>query len=163
MSLNPAIQPRTGVPVGLEGEAFLVRRNGMSCKIIVKDMVPLESTGSLFLTNLRLIFVCAKPVMVQGCLFSSFNFPLNTLKNEEFKQPIFGCNHLIGTVEPINGRGIQNSISFKLFFSQGVAPSCSILYVLEFCIVFGLCMHYNRHTTFWLFTPRITRYDALKA
>lgn len=50
--------------------------------------------------------------------FKAFDIPLGLLKNEEFKQPIFGANYIGGTCKPLFNI-LPGDIKFKIWFMEG--------------------------------------------
>lgn len=72
--------------------------------------------GTLFLSNMRLVFVASQPDQASGLV--AFSLPLALLSDStQFVQPIFRCNHLAGSVKA-EGEG-NESHSFKLEFREG--------------------------------------------
>jgi len=78
------------------------------------------AAGTLFLSNMRLVFVAAQPDAVSGLV--AFSLPLALLSDDtSFVQPIFRCNHLAGSVKAEGGDGSGNEAQhkFKLEFREG--------------------------------------------
>lgn len=74
------------------------------------------AAGTLFLSNMRLVFVASQPDAASGLV--AFSLPLALLSDStQFVQPIFRCNHLAGSVKA-EGEG-NESHSFKLEFREG--------------------------------------------
>ena len=119
MAINPAqISPNR--PKLLNGEALLLQRTGVSYEIQTKNFPVLHSKGSLILSTKRIIVINSQPKPLgENQFFCSFQFPLATLKNEKFNQPIFGANNLTGVVSPENNSGLSESIVFKISFLEG--------------------------------------------
>mmetsp|Transcript_11373 Transcript_11373/g.12925 ORF Transcript_11373/g.12925 Transcript_11373/m.12925 type:complete len:189 (+) Transcript_11373:54-620(+) len=118
MALNPPMYSRD-LPMAMVGETYILSRDGIDCEVSVESLPQIKGSGKIYLTTKRLIFVCNKPVQEEGFRFVAFAFPLDSLRNEDFKQPIFGCNHLVGTVDPMQGTEIQHPVDFKLYFKNG--------------------------------------------
>jgi len=62
----------------------------------------------------------------------AFDFPLAYIRKEDFKQPIFGCNHLYGHVWPV-GEGLGPGGSspphqYRLYFKEGGAGTLLPIY-----------------------------------
>jgi len=118
--LNPQMYSATAQPLRVRGEQFLTVREGMHCSVRVHGLPELSAYGKLFLTHVRIVFAAAKPVPLGGGQsFRAFDFPLNSLSNERFNQPIFGANNLTGTVQPLPGSGLPGPAEFKLTFKEG--------------------------------------------
>ena len=107
-------------PLQVPGEYFLLRRSGMTCEVNVSGLPTLKASGHIVLSTLRIVFVCSKRVPLgQDSYFESFDFPMTSLSNEKFNQPIFGANNLSGTVQPIANGGLPGPANFKLTFREG--------------------------------------------
>ena len=112
MAVNPPLvllSPGLAVPMGLLGEAFLLRREGVD--LTVKDS-GLPSGGlfsvrcTLYLTTARLAFVPDKPAA--GGAVAAVDVPLQGLRGDpDFVQPILGANYLSLAVAPVPGRGLR--------------------------------------------------------
>ena len=104
----------------MRGEHFLTARSGVQCSVKVQGLPELSAWGSVFLTHLRIVFTAKKPVALgDGQFFEAFDFPLNTLAQEQFHQPIFGANYLSGVVQPIAGMGLPGPAEFRITFKEG--------------------------------------------
>ena len=117
MALNPPLVDGA-MPVLLEREVVVLSRPGIVCEVKVANMDTLKEEGKVFLSSQRLVFVCNKPKSIPGGHFISFEFPLITMTEEKFNQPVFGCNNLAGKVEPLEGSGIDAQINFKLYYKE---------------------------------------------
>ncbi|KAL6748548.1 hypothetical protein V8C86DRAFT_2874636, partial [Haematococcus lacustris] len=79
-----------------------------------------SARGSLFLSNVRLVFIADKadPSGLVG-----YDLPLVYLRNDKLNQPIFGCNNLAGQVWPAEpGGGPAGQLppqDFVLYFKEG--------------------------------------------
>jgi WW domain-binding protein 2 len=79
-----------------------------------------EAKGSLFLSNVRMVFVANKP---DPNGFQAFDLPLVYIRGDKFNQPILGCNNLSGECWPVCENGGPNGafppMVYKLFFLEG--------------------------------------------
>ena len=92
----------------------------MSCEISVNGLPTLKGSGTIVLSSMRIVFVCAKKVNLgDGMMFESFDFPISLLSKEKFNQPIFGANNLTGVVQPAPDSSLPGEASFKLTFREG--------------------------------------------
>ncbi|KAH9256063.1 hypothetical protein BASA81_005839 [Batrachochytrium salamandrivorans] len=101
------------------GEAFVLRRGGVSCEIEVAGLPLLCGAGEVVLSTKRILFVNSVPVRLggNGAVFTSFELPLASMFQEQFNQPIFSANNLTGQV---NTTGLPApQARFKLSFTQG--------------------------------------------
>jgi len=110
---NPALNAPGGQPVPMNGEIFVLSRDGISFSA-KSGSHKFEGKGDLYLSTLRLVFV-GKP---NGRL-SGFDIPIATLVNESFNQPIFGANNLTGTSPPLDGTGLEADIKWGIYFNNG--------------------------------------------
>jgi len=76
-----------------------------------------EIKGTLYLTTIRIVFVPS----VMNTYFTAIDLPLQGITDDKFEQPIFGSNHLMGTIAPVPGRGLVNPAKFRLYFHDGGA------------------------------------------
>ncbi|KAK9098452.1 hypothetical protein Syun_025497 [Stephania yunnanensis] len=121
MALNPQLFAN-GLPVPFVNEMFVLARDGVEFEI---DKIPWSSSGSvkakgtIYLSNIRMVFVAAKPI---GS-FTSFDMPLLFVHREKFNQPIFFCNNISGQVEPVvpenQHRALYSTHNFKILFKEG--------------------------------------------
>lgn len=76
-----------------------------------------------------------------GAGLRAFDIPLGYIRKEDFKQPIFGCNHLYGIVWPVGqGMGPGGSApphEYKLFFKVVPSP----IKTAKACVVSRFCFH----------------------
>lgn len=119
--LNPALETGGQQPLRVGLEQFLLERRGVGCTVRVAGLPELaSSSGRLFLTTLRIVFVAGKRVALgEGAFFESFDVPLASLSEERFNQPIFGANNLTGIVQPVPGMGLPGPARFTLTFREG--------------------------------------------
>ncbi len=108
-----------GVPVMMGGETLVLCRS--ACLSVDLDAVCKEGTGTLFISNLRLVFIAEH---------LTIDLPLATLEEEQFHQPIFGANFLTGKSPPLPGSNIANRVQWKFTFNKGVGTFLSIFYIL---------------------------------
>ncbi|EYU44883.1 hypothetical protein MIMGU_mgv1a026348mg, partial [Erythranthe guttata] len=94
MAVNPQLYPN-GMPVPFVNEIFVLARDGVEFEI---DKIPgnqggnVKGKGTIFLSNIRMVFVASKPVGN----FVAFDMPLLYVHGEKFNQPIFYCNNISG-------------------------------------------------------------------
>ncbi|XP_008666489.1 uncharacterized protein [Zea mays] len=78
-----------------------------------------KTKGTIYLSNIRMVFVASKPV---GNFFA-FDMPLLFVHGEKFNQPIFHCNNISGFVEPVvpdnQNRALYSTHTFKILFKEG--------------------------------------------
>lgn len=94
---------RDGVEIKLEG--VMTQSQRCADHVHIQTALPLllcleaclfcrwSVSGTLFLTNMRLVFISPKP-HTSG--LQAFELPLAYLSQETFNQPILGCNNLTG-------------------------------------------------------------------
>ena len=138
MSLNPPLSEplREPLPRMLE-EVYVLRRDGCNVRetgfissfrhfflkishprlLLQLEMqlngAPVERTGTIYLTSLRIVFVCDRPEEK----FWGLDIPLATTPDADFNQPIFGANNLTGTAEPVRFAEAKSSSHPTLFNS----------------------------------------------
>eukprot|EP00884_Botryococcus_braunii_P021645 jgi/Botrbrau1/8164/Bobra.357_2s0010.1 len=126
MTANPALtQGFDGalVPTPFTGEVFALARGGI--QFVVNEIRSAkgkwDTTGVLYLSNMRLVFVAKKMDNATGLV--AFALPLAYLRNDNFNQPIFGCNNLSGECWPaVDGGGPAGTLPphrFKIYFKEG--------------------------------------------
>uniref|UniRef100_A0A7S3CYA5 GRAM domain-containing protein n=1 Tax=Palpitomonas bilix TaxID=652834 RepID=A0A7S3CYA5_9EUKA len=115
MALNPPCDT-SGRPFPLEGETFVLLRKSLSLETkIVGTSLKIKGRGLLFLTSHRIVFVLeGRNIPVRAV-----DFPLHLMHEEEFKQPIFGANKLVGVVQALPGSGLIEGLSFTIKFNDG--------------------------------------------
>lgn len=143
MALNPQLFPN-GMPVPFVNEMFVLARDGVEFEI---DKIPgtqggtVKAKGTIYLSNIRMVFVAKKPI---GNLFA-FDLPLLFVHDENFNQPIFYCNNISGRVEPVvpdnENRALYSTHSFKILFKEG---GCGTFIPLFFNLI-GSVRQYNQH------------------
>ncbi|KAL6188346.1 hypothetical protein ACLB2K_039739 [Fragaria x ananassa] len=121
MALNPQLLPN-GMPVPFVNEMFVLIRDGVEFEV---DKIPgsdggrLKAKGTIYLSNIRMVFVSKKPV--GG--FVAFDMPLLFVHGEKFNQPVFFCNNIAGQVEPVvpenQPAALYSVHSFKILFKDG--------------------------------------------
>ncbi|XP_068661081.1 UPF0664 stress-induced protein C29B12.11c-like [Aristolochia californica] len=121
MALNPQLFGN-GMPVPFVNEMFVLHRDGVEFEI---DKIPgthggkVKAKGTIYLSNIRMVFVANKPV---GDFFA-FDMPLLFVHDDKFNQPIFHCNNISGHVEPVvpddQHRALYSNHSFKIIFKEG--------------------------------------------
>jgi hypothetical protein len=68
----------------------------------------------MILTTCRVVVINTK----ENSPFKSFDLPLGLMKNEDFKQPIFGANYICGVCKPLFNL-LPGDIKFKIWFMEG--------------------------------------------
>ncbi|KAK9934188.1 hypothetical protein M0R45_021340 [Rubus argutus] len=121
MAVNPQLFPN-GMPVPFVNEMFVLARDGVEFEV---DKIPgsdggrLKAKGTIYLSNIRMVFVSKKP----DGHFAAFDMPLLYVHGEKFNQPVFFCNNIAGQVEPVvpeNQHGaLYSTHSFKILFKEG--------------------------------------------
>lgn len=121
MALNPQLFPN-GMPVPFMNEISVLARDGVEFEV---DKIPgahggnFKAKGTIYLSNIRMVFVANKPV---GNI-TAFDMPLLYVHGEKFNQPIFFCNNVSGLVEPVvpenQHRALYSTHSFKILFKEG--------------------------------------------
>ncbi|KAG0544429.1 hypothetical protein BDA96_02G274900 [Sorghum bicolor] len=121
MAENPQLFGN-GMPVPFYGEMFVLARDGVEFHV---DKIPsapgghVKTKGTIYLSNIRMVFVANKPV---GNFFA-FDMPLLFVHGEKFNQPIFHCNNISGFVEPVvpdnQNRALYSTHTFKILFKDG--------------------------------------------
>eukprot|EP00803_Ostreobium_quekettii_P003229 evm.model.scf_1010.6 EVM.evm.TU.scf_1010.6 scf_1010:34419-38685(-) len=149
MAGNPQLsQVNSGeiVPAPFAEEIVVLRRRGV--EIALDGFGPRnrwKAKGLLFLSNVRLVFVANGARLDGNAELQAFDFPLVYIYKAEFKQPIFGCNHLSGLVwQAVEGGGPRGSlppVKFNLYFIEGGVGTFLPLY-------FNL-LHRARSTARW--------------
>ncbi|KAK3015226.1 hypothetical protein RJ639_006864 [Escallonia herrerae] len=121
MALNPQLFPN-GMPVPFVNEMFVLARDGVEFeidKILGADGGKFKAKGTIYLSNIRMVFVVNKP----GGSFTAFDMPMLYVHAEKFNQPIFFCNNISGHVEPVvpddQNRALYSTHSFKILFKEG--------------------------------------------
>ncbi|KAL9369661.1 hypothetical protein Peur_040860 [Populus x canadensis] len=155
MALNPQLF-QNGMPVPFENELFVLARDGVDFEV---DKIPgcgkLKSKGTIYLSNIRMVFVAAKPV----ANFYAFDMPLLFVNGEKFNQPIFLCNNISGFVEPVvpenENRALYSAHSFKILFKEG---GCGT-FVPLFLNLISSVRQYNQQMN----SAPVTRIDPLQA
>ncbi|GJM98303.1 hypothetical protein PR202_ga15298 [Eleusine coracana subsp. coracana] len=111
MAENPQLFGN-GMPVPFYGEMFVLSRDGVEFHV---DKIPsapsghVKTKGTIYLSNIRMVFVASKPVLF--------------VHGEKFNQPIFHCNNISGFVEPVvpdnQNRALYSTHTFKILFKEG--------------------------------------------
>ncbi|XP_038692737.1 UPF0664 stress-induced protein C29B12.11c [Tripterygium wilfordii] len=142
MALNPQLFPN-GMPVPFVNEIFVMARDGVEFQV---DKIPgasghggqVKAKGTIYLSNIRMVFVAEKPV---GNFFA-FDMPLLHVGCEKFNQPIFHCNNISGSVDPVvpenENRALYSTHSFKILFKEG---GCGTFVPLFFNLLSSVRLH----------------------
>ncbi|KAF8010446.1 hypothetical protein BT93_J1164 [Corymbia citriodora subsp. variegata] len=157
MALNPQLF-QNGVPVPFVNEMFVLAREGVEFEV---DKIPgsqggrVKARGTIYLSNIRMVFVASKPV---GSL-TAFDIPLLYVHGEKFNQPIFFCNNISGFVEPVVPDDQHSSLfsthTFKILFKEG---GCGTFVPLFFNLISSV-RQYNQHVN----SESAPRVDPLQA
>jgi len=131
MAANPPLYEALGaggavslLPVPFAGERVLLRRDAMGLELRgeLQDARgrarAWATSGSLVLTDVRLVFVAGKASR-EG--LRAFDFPLQYVRGERFNQPIFGANNLSGECFRVESGGSGRPLAFKFKFNSGGA------------------------------------------
>ncbi|RAL38629.1 unnamed protein product [Cuscuta campestris] len=158
MALNPQLFPN-GMPVPFINELFVLARDGVEFEV---DKIPgpnlgrVKAKGTIYLSNIRMVFVAKKPV---GDFFA-FDMPLLYVSDEKFHQPIFHCNNISASVEPVvpeNENGaLYSTHTIKILFKEG---GCGTFVPLFFNLINSV-REYHRQQTASMAQPRM---DPLQA
>ncbi|KAL3655897.1 hypothetical protein CASFOL_000293 [Castilleja foliolosa] len=158
MALNPQCFPN-GMPVPFVNEIFVLARDGVEFEI---DKIPgtqggnVKAKGTIYLSNIRMVFVANKPV---GNL-AAFDMPMLYVHGEKFNQPIFFCNNISGRVDPVvpdnEHRALYSAHSFKILFKEG---GCGTFIPLFFNLITSV-RRYNQQASEAAAQPRC---DPLQA
>ncbi|EPS68691.1 hypothetical protein M569_06075, partial [Genlisea aurea] len=161
MSVNPQLFPN-GTPVPFVYEMFVLARDGVEFEI---DKIPgaqgghVKAKGTVYLSNIRIVFVAQKPVGN----FYAFDMPLLYIHGEKFNQPIFHCNNIGGRVDPVvpenDHSALYSTHSFKILFKEG---GCGTFIPLFFNLIASV-RQYNRQVDGGSETTTRTRADPLQA
>ncbi|XP_031098461.1 UPF0664 stress-induced protein C29B12.11c [Ipomoea triloba] len=123
MALNPQLFPN-GMPVPFVNELFVLARDGVEFEV---DKIPgasghggrVKAKGTIYLSNIRMVFVADRPIGN----FRAFDMPLLYVHAEKFNQPIFHCNNISGSVDPVvpenENRALYSTHSIKILFKEG--------------------------------------------
>lgn len=113
MALNPP-QTSFGEPCRVEGEFFIMKREGIEFEMKVENGSKYTAKGYVVLTTSRLVCVNKDT----KSLFKSFDLPLALISKESFEQPIFGSNYICGKCRPLMNL-LPGEIKFKIWFTEG--------------------------------------------
>ncbi|KAI4340605.1 hypothetical protein MLD38_025424 [Melastoma candidum] len=143
MAVNPQLLPH-GMPVPFISEILVLSRDGVEFHV---DKIPgsqsgnVKARGTIYLSNIRMVFVASKPVDN----FYAFDMPLLYISGEKFNQPIFHCNNISGYVDPVvpddQHRALYATHSFKILFKEG---GCGTFVPLFFNMM-STVRQYNQH------------------
>ncbi|CAL9761254.1 unnamed protein product [Musa acuminata subsp. burmannicoides] len=161
MALNPQLFAN-GMPVPFVGEMFVLARDGVEFeidKIAGANGGHVKAKGTIYLSNIRMVFVAKKPV---GS-FVAFDLPMLFVRGEKFNQPIFHCNNISGFVEPVvpegEHRALYSTHSFKILFKEG---GCGT-FVPLFLNLIATVRQYNQHAAAYPAHEAAPRMDPLQA
>ncbi|KAE9454283.1 hypothetical protein C3L33_13815, partial [Rhododendron williamsianum] len=110
--------------------------------VLSADGGKVKAKGTIFLSNIRMVFVANKPVGN----FTGFDIPLLYTNGEKFNQPIFLCNNISGLVEPVvpddQHRALYSTHSFKILFKEG---GCGTFVPLFFNLMSSVRQYSQQH------------------
>ncbi|CAK9171696.1 unnamed protein product [Ilex paraguariensis] len=144
---------RERVPISDFRNGTKIENDGLVFSVIICSSLSFDATwradggkiktkGTIFLSNIRMVFVANKPVEN----FTAFDMPLLYVHGEKFNQPIFFCNNISGNVEPVvpddHHRALYSTQSFKILFKEG---GCGTFVPLFFALLASV-REYNRQT-----------------
>lgn len=145
MALNPQLF-HNGMPVPFINELFVLARDGVEFEV---DKIPgtnsgcVKAKGTIYLSNIRMVFVPKKPVGN----FLAFDMPLLYVSDEKFHQPIFLCNNISASVEPVvpeNENGaLYSTHTIKIRFKDG---GCGTFVPLFFNLIKSVREHHQQQT-----------------
>ncbi|KAF6256827.1 hypothetical protein COO60DRAFT_1527353 [Scenedesmus sp. NREL 46B-D3] len=124
MSANPALVQTFNnelIPAPFANEVFVLKRPkvGFELNGVQTRNGKWATTGALYLSNVRLVFVAEKP---DASGLAGFDMPLVYISKDKLNQPIFGCNNLAGQVWPaVTDGGPSGTLpphSFKVLFKE---------------------------------------------
>ena len=104
-------------PQAFVGESFLLKRDGLSLEVNSSVHGKLSGSGSLYLTNMRLVFHCSKKHSQPT--FMAYQVDLCEICDPKFEQPIFGANYLKGNTNPRSLGYVGDT--FRMYFNKGGA------------------------------------------
>eukprot|EP00882_Tetradesmus_deserticola_P002287 GHRQ01002441.1.p1 GENE.GHRQ01002441.1~~GHRQ01002441.1.p1 ORF type:complete len:213 (+),score=79.22 GHRQ01002441.1:234-872(+) len=125
MSANPSLVQTFNnelIPAPFANEVFVLKRPKVGFELdgVQTRNGKWATTGALYLSNVRLVFV-AENADASG--LAGFDMPLVYIFKDKLHQPIFGCNNLAGQVWPaVDGGGPSGTLpphSFKVLFKEG--------------------------------------------
>ncbi|CAH9080335.1 unnamed protein product [Cuscuta europaea] len=157
MALNPQLFPN-GMPVPFVNEMFVLARDGVEFEV---DKIPgpgrVKAKGTIYLSNIRMVFVAKTAVGI----FSAFDMPLLYVSSEKFNQPIFHCNNISASVEPVvpenENRALYSTHSIKIVFKEG---GCGTFVPLFFNLIKSVREYHRQQQTAAAAQPRM---DPLQA
>ena len=112
MALNPPLTSY-GEPLRVDGEFFIMKREGVDFEMKVKNGNKYEGKGLMILTTCRIVCINKKESK-----FKSFDLPLALIYKEHFKQPIFGSNYIGGYCKPLLN-SLPGDTEFYIYFTEG--------------------------------------------
>jgi hypothetical protein len=124
MTANPALvqTPHGLLPAPFAREVFVLGRPKVGFELdgVQTRGGKWSATGSLHLSNVRLVFVADK---ADPSGLAGFDLPLVYVTKDKLNQPIFGCNNLAGQVWPaVEGGGPGGNLPphhWKVLFKEG--------------------------------------------
>ena len=118
-------------PQPIVSETFILRRDSVSLDLQSVLHGKLKGSGSLFLTNMRIVIHCSQKSSQRD--FVAYQIGLGEVVNPKFEQPIFGANYLKGQTKPQQVGQLGDS--WRITFSNG--GCCTLLPVLHSLLTAG--------------------------
>eukprot|EP00887_Chlorella_sp_A99_P002137 scaffold21.g2137.t1 len=122
MAANPPLIQGPGnelFPAPYAGELIGLSRPGIDLSLtgVRTRSGKWTARGTAFLTNMRLVFV-AKKLDPESNL-QAFELPLAYITQENFNQPIFGANNLVGKCYLVESGVGGEAVDWTLYFKEG--------------------------------------------
>ncbi|KAI8813144.1 hypothetical protein BJ742DRAFT_660842, partial [Cladochytrium replicatum] len=132
MSINGAMLNADGSPILISGEKLFYSTTGVRLELESGSGYPGSSnnlslnfkTGSIVVTNLRIIYVPLAPMPS----FKNLNIPLEHLRGGKLVQPWFDANRYEATVLPVPFGGLNEQAQVKFSFKDGGGFEFSSIY-----------------------------------
>ncbi|KAJ8574291.1 hypothetical protein K7X08_026096 [Anisodus acutangulus] len=100
-------------------ELFSTTMKTSAGNILLKGLGEVEVKGTIYLSNIRMVFVAKNP----RDNFIAFDIPLLFVHGEKLNQPLFSWKNISGYVNPVvPANDNENSViphSFKILFKEG--------------------------------------------
>ena len=126
MSINILLNEQGTEPLRYEDEYFILKRNDISYRITLESKINYDGEGYIILTSNRLVIFPKK----QNTNFRAIEIPLNQIYSEEFKQPLFGKNHIKGSCRPFFQSQFGNFTFFIYFKGNKVGTLVGAFFTL---------------------------------
>ncbi|KAL1917596.1 uncharacterized protein VTP21DRAFT_3989 [Calcarisporiella thermophila] len=125
MALNWAMLREDRTPVLLPQEKMFIHQGGVRLTLDCTGRgypgnsggVYCSSNGTVFLSNRRIVYICANPQPH----FQSLSVPLRHLSQAKLNQPWLGPNNVTAVVQPVREGGLELPGVLKLVFNESGA------------------------------------------